>query len=155
MRVPMHPPQLRTTLPRVCVAIALLVGGLPAGSLAQAPAKVIGTVKSASGSSVVVALDNATDTTITFTDTSRILRAVPGQDLKSAAPIQVSEIQVGDRISARGQAADANSLSASFALVMRKSDIAQKQQQERDEWRKGVGGLVKEINSATGTINIA
>jgi len=38
---------------------------------------------------------------------------------------------------------------------MKKSDIAQKQQQERDEWRKGVGGLVKEVNAATGSITIA
>ncbi len=138
-----------------CVVIALVVCSLFADSSAQTPAKVIGTVKSVSGSSVVVTLDNATDTTISFTDTARILRAVPGQDVKSAAPIQVSDIQVGDRLSARGQAGDANSFNASFALVMKKSDIAQKQQQERDEWRKGVGGLVKEVNAAAGTISIA
>jgi hypothetical protein len=38
--------------------------------------------------------------------------------------------------------------------VMSKTDIAQRQQLERDEWRKGVGGIVKEMNAATGTITI-
>jgi len=152
----MHLSRLTKWLLRACVAVALVAGILPASSLAQAPAaKVIGTVKSVSANSVVVALDNGTDTTVSFADTAQILRAVPGQDVKSAAPVQVSDIQVGDRISARGQAGDANSLTASFALVMKKSDIAQKQQHERDEWRQGVGGLVKEVNAAAGTISIA
>src|SRR6266496_1851401 len=155
MRVLMHLSRFTKSSLQPCVVIALVVCSLFADSSAQTPAKVIGTVKSVSGSSVVVTLDNATDTTISFTDTARILRAVPGQDVKSAAPIQVSDIQVGDRLSARGQAGDANSFNASFALVMKKSDIAQKQQQERDEWRKGVGGLVKEVNAAAGTISIA
>ena len=111
-------------------------------------------MKAVSGSSVVVTLDNGTDATVSFADTARILRALPGQDVKSSAPIQVSEIQVGDRLSARGQAGDGNTLTASVALVMKKSDIAQKQQQEREEWRKGIGGLVKEVNAAAGTISI-
>jgi hypothetical protein len=93
---------------------------------------------------------------VTFADGARIVRATPGQtDLKAVTPIQVSDIQVGDRLSARGQSADANTLSASFALVMKKSDIAQKQQLERDEWRKGVGGLVKEVDAGAKTITIA
>ena len=113
-------------------------------------------MKSVSGNSVVITLDNGTDTTVTFADTARIVRATPGQtDLKAATPIQVSDIQVGDRLSARGQSAEANALSASFALVMKKTDIAQKQQQERDEWRKGVGGLVKGVDAGAGTITIA
>jgi hypothetical protein len=37
---------------------------------------------------------------------------------------------------------------------MSKTDIAQKQQQERDEWRRGVGGIVKEVDPAAGTITI-
>src|SRR5512140_903228 len=116
------------------------------GVQAQAPpARVIGTVKSVSGNTVVITLDNGSENTISFTDSARIVRAAPGQtDLKSAPPIQISDIQVGDRISARGQAGENSILVAYFALVMSKSDIAQKQERERDEWRKGVGGLVKE-----------
>jgi hypothetical protein len=38
---------------------------------------------------------------------------------------------------------------------MAKSDIADRQQQEREQWRRGVGGIVKEVNPSAGTITIA
>src|SRR5690348_11066747 len=136
----------------VCLAVCVL-GALMS---AQAPAtRVMGTVKSVSGNTVVVTLDSGTDTTITFAANARIVRATPGQtDLKSAPPIQVSEIQPGDRLVAKAQAGEGNALVATTALVMSKTDIAQKQQQERDSWRRGVGGIVKEIDAAAGTITI-
>jgi hypothetical protein len=136
----------------VCLALCAFAGH----ALAQAAgSRVVGTVKSISGASVVVTLDNGTDSTITFTDSARIVRAVPGQaDLKSALPIHVSDIQVGDRISAHVQAGDNNSLLGASALVMSKGDIAQKQQREREEWRKGVGGIVKSVDTSSGTIAI-
>ncbi len=152
----MDPSRFIKSLLRVCVFVAVIACIVPAHLFAQTPAaRVIGTVKSVTGNSVVVELDNGAETTVTFADAARVVLATPGQtDLKSATPIQVSDIQVGDRLSARGQASDANSLAASFALVMKKTDIAEKQQQERDEWRKGVGGLVKEVDIATATVTI-
>jgi len=136
----------------VCVAVCVLCALMSA----QAPAtRVMGTVKSVSGNTVVVTLDSGTETTITFAANARIVRATPGQtDLKSAPPIQVSEIQPGDRLVAKAQAGEGNALVATTALVMSKTDIAQKQQQERDSWRRGVGGIVKEIDAAAGTITI-
>ena len=134
----------------------IVLFALTGQALAQAAAaRVVGTVKSVSGTSVVVTLDNGTDSTLSFVDGARIIRAMPGQaDLKSAPTIQVSDIQVGDRISARGQAGDNNAFVASAALVMVKSDIAQKQQHEREEWRKGVGGIVKAVDASVGSITI-
>src|SRR5260370_37494713 len=38
---------------------------------------------------------------------------------------------------------------------MKQSGIADKQQRERDEWRKGVGGIVKEVDASASTISIA
>src|ERR1700740_3070590 len=65
-------------------------------------AKAVGTVKSISGSSIVLTTDGG-EVTITLADSTRILRASPGQtDLKSATPIQVSDIHVGDRLLAIG-----------------------------------------------------
>lgn len=135
-----------------CVAVCVLV----ATAAAQAPAaKVMGTVKSVSGNSVVVTLDSGVDTTVNFASNARIVRATPGQtDLKAAPPIQVSDIQPGDRLVAKAQAGDGNALVATTAVVMSKTDITQKQQQERDQWRRGVGGIVKEVNIAAGTITI-
>ena len=150
---------MRNLLARVslagCLAAAVWISRVP--MLAQAPAvKVLGTVKSVSGNSVVVTLDNGIDATITFSGNARIVHTTPGQtDLKAATPIQVSDIQPGDRLVAKAQAGEANTYIASTALVMSKTDIAQKQQQERDEWRRGVGGVVKEVNASAGTITIA
>jgi hypothetical protein len=150
-------PALKSGAPaRVALLISAVVL-LAAGAPAQTPvAKAVGTVKSISGNSVVLTTGNGSETTLTFADSARIVRATPGQtDLKTAPSLQLSDIQVGDRIAARGQAGEGNSVVASAAIVMKQSDIAQRQQRERDEWRHGVGGIVKEVNAAGGTITIA
>ena len=135
----------------------LLVLFLNQGAPAQTPAaKAVGTVKSNTANVVVITSDSGADTTITFADSARIVRAAPGQtDLKSANPIQTSDIQVGDRLFARGQPGENGALVASSVIVMKKTDIAQRQQTERDEWRRGLGGIVKELNAAAGTITVA
>src|ERR1043166_9741626 len=125
-------------------------------SYAQTPASnVVGTVKSVSGNSVVISRDGGPNTTVTFRDSARIVRTAPRQtDLKTAPPIQISEIQVGDRIAARGQMGDGG-LIASFAVVMKQGDIAQRQQAEIDEWGRGVGGIVKDVNASASTVTIS
>jgi hypothetical protein len=118
--------------------------------------KAVGTVKSVNGNSVVLTTDEHSELTLTFSDTARIMRAAPGQtDLKSAPAIPVSEIQVGDRVLARGQAGEGGAIVASSAIVMKQSDVAERQQRERDEWRKGVGGIVKQVDVAGNAITIA
>jgi hypothetical protein len=123
---------------------------------AQAPVvKAVGTVKSVSGNSIVLTIDSGAEQAVTFADAARIVRAVPGQtDLKNATPIAVSDIQVGDRVFAHGQAGEGNAVVAASAIVMKQSDIADKQQQEREEWRRGVGGIVKAVDLAANTITI-
>lgn len=117
--------------------------------------KAVGTVKSVGPASVVLTTDSGADQTVTFADSARIVRAIPGQtDLKTARAIAVSDIQIGDRVFARGQAGDGNAVVASSVIVMKQSDIAAKQQQERDEWRRGIGGIVKQVDAAANTITI-
>src|ERR1700688_1559294 len=119
-------------------------------------AKAVGTVKSISGNAVVLTTDSGAEITVVLADSARILRATPGQtDLKSATPSQISDIRVGDRVLAIGPSGEGNSFTASTLVVMKQSDIADKQQQERDEWRKGTGGIVKEVNPATATVTIS
>jgi hypothetical protein len=49
-----------------------------------------------------------------------------------------------------------NTYTAQAVIAMKKSDIAQKQQQEREDWQKrGVGGLVKSVDAAAGTVVVA
>src|SRR6266852_5609986 len=79
---------------------------------AQAPVvKAVGSVKSVSGNSVVLTTDSGSEQPVTFADSARIVRAVPGQpDLKTAILISVSDIQIGDRVLARGQAGEGNAV---------------------------------------------
>ena len=117
-----------------------------------------GAVKSIQGNTIVLQDDAGQQIKVTIQENARILRVAPGQtDLKSAVPMTAAEIQTGDRMLVRGQAGDsADSLLASAVIVMRKGDVAQKQQQERMEWqRHGTGGIVTSIEGGAGTVNLS
>jgi hypothetical protein len=86
------------------------------------------------------------------------LRVPPGEkDLKNAVALQAQDLQAGDRVLVRGQAsADGRTIAALTVIVMKQSDVAAKKQQERDDWQKrGVGGLVTKVDTATSTITIS
>ena len=120
------------------------------------PAKAVGTVKSVTANSIVLTTDSGGEITLNISDSTRLIRATPGQsDLKNAPAITLSDIHVGDRVFGRGQAGEGNSVIASSAIVMAKDDIADRQQQDRDQWRRGVGGIVKNVDPSAGTITIA
>jgi hypothetical protein len=121
-------------------------------------ARAVGAVKAISGSSITLLTDAGSEMTVTIQPTTRLVRMEPGQtDLKSAPTIQLSDVQVGDRLLAAGTPSDdGKSLAATTAVVMKKSDVTEKQQQDREAWQKnGVGGVVKAIDAAAGTITLS
>lgn len=121
-------------------------------------ARVVGAVKSISGNTITIQADNGSDVSVTIQPSTRLLRMEPGQsDLKSASAIQLSDVQVGDRMLVAGTPSDeAKSVAATTAVVMKKADVAEKQQHDREEWQKnGVGGVVKSVDAATGTITLS
>ncbi len=143
-------------------AIAALVApGAQAQAQAQqgnaATARNVGTVKSINGQTLVLKSDSGPEVNVSLSDGTRIVRLAPGQtDLKSAAPMTASEIQVGDRMLVRGKPGDNDALVATSIVVMKQADVAQKQQQDRDDWQKrGAGGIVSAIDPASGTITVA
>ena len=129
-----------------------------AGQGQPAVVRALGSVKSISGSTLVLTEDSGKETSVTIDSNSRLLRVEPGaKDLKNAEPLALSDLQPGDRILVRGSlASDGKTLSALTVIAMKKLDIAQKQAHEREEWqRNGVGGLVKSVDTAADTIIIA
>jgi hypothetical protein len=127
------------------------------GTAAPAARK-LGTIKSITGNTLVVKPDSGGDVTVTVGDSTRIVRLAPGQtDLKSAAPMQLKDVQVGDRTLVRGAPGNtADSIAANLIVVMKGADVAQKQQQELQDWQKrGVGGIVSAIDAATGAVTVA
>src|SRR5216683_6287775 len=120
-------------------------------------ARTVGTIKSISGNTIILTTDAGSDVTVQIKDATKLVRIAPGQkDLKDATPIQLSDVQPGDRILVRGKLADdGKSVLAASVIAMKKADIAEKQSRERDEWRKhGFGGLVNSVDAADGTISI-
>jgi len=105
-----------------------------------------------------VATDTGSDVTVEIQGTTKLVRIAPGQkDLKDATPIQLADVQPGDRILVRGKLADdGKSVVATSVVAMKKADIAEKQSREREEWQKhGFGGLVNSVDTASSTINVA
>lgn len=121
-------------------------------------ARLLGTITAINGKTITVKSDAGVASTITLSDVTRIVRTEPGQkDLSSATPIHVQDLAVGDRVLVRATPGSAeNTYTAQAVIAMKKSDIAQKQQQEREDWQKrGVGGIVKSVDAASGTVVVA
>lgn len=136
---------------------ALAQESQPGATAASAITK-IGAVKSINGSAVVLKVDGGTDLNVTVQDSTRILRLAPGQtDLKSATPVKLEDVQVGDRMMVRGAAGNAaDSIVATRIVLMKQSDVAQQQQQQRQDWQKrGIGGIVSSVDPSAGSITIA
>jgi hypothetical protein len=125
---------------------------------APAAAKAVGTIKSISGQNITLAVEGGGDVVVSVQEGARLLRIEPGEkDLKNAAPLQLQDLQPGDRILVRGKAGDGGkSLLAVSVIAMKKADIADKRAHERDEWQKhSMGGLVKAVDPASGAITLA
>jgi exosome complex RNA-binding protein Csl4 len=77
--------------------------------------------------------------------------------LKSATPIALTDLQVGDRVLVRVRASDdAKAMTAVWVIAMKRTDLEAKKTQDREDWQKrGIGGLVSAVDPATGTITIS
>jgi hypothetical protein len=126
---------------------------------AQAPvAKQVGVVKSINGNALTLTTDSGTDIAVQVAGNAKMVRVAPGQtDLKSAAPIQLSDLHTGDRILVRGQpSGDGKAFVAVGVIAMSRSDVEAKHQSDREDWQKrGIGGLVSSVDPGTGTITIS
>jgi co-chaperonin GroES (HSP10) len=143
------------------VLCALLAAVFSLCAMAQSTppaAKAVGEIKSRNGGSLVLATDEGKSVAVTLGDGAKVVRIPPGAtDLKTATPITAQELQVGDRVLVRGTASDdGRSMTAAAVIVMKQSDVAAKQQQEREDWQKrGIGGLVSSVDPAAGTVTIS
>ena len=142
-------------------ASALQAGQQPAAQQApsQAPlTQKVGALKSISGNALILTADSGTDVSVTVASNAKIVQVAPGEkDLKSATPIALTDLQVGDRVLVRGRASDdAKTMTAVGIIAMKSKDLEAKKAQDRDDWQKrGIGGLVSAVDPATGTITIS
>lgn len=142
----------------VCGILVFAAFAQETPSPSAAISKAVGTVKAISANNVTVASDSGSSLTVVIQDSTRMVRTEPGaKDLKSATPITAHDLQVGDRVFARGKMSDdGKSLLASSIILIKASDVAAKQQQEQEDWQKrGVAGLVTAVDANAGTITVS
>ena len=120
--------------------------------------RVVGAIKSVNANTVALTTDTGSEINVIIQPTTRLVRMAPGQtDLKGATAIRLSDVQVGDRMLAGGTASDdGKSITATSAVLMKKSDVAEKQEHDRGEWQKhGTGGVVKAVDISASTITLS
>ncbi len=128
----------------------------PAGPATQA-ARANGDVTQVQPGHLTLHTDKG-DVQVTLPDGVKLLRVPPGsKDLKSAVPINVSDINPGDRAVVLGHLADdQQTIQAVRVVVMSKSDISSFHEAELREWQtRGIEGVVKAVDPAKLEITIA
>jgi hypothetical protein len=154
------PASLRVTasaLLAMCVALGTAAAQTQASPEAKG-LRTVGAIKAVNNGTITVTSDSGEEVTATLQADTKILRVAPGQkDLKGATPLRVEDLQSGDRVLVRGLPLfDAKTLKAVSVIVMKQTDVASKQGQDREDWQKrGVGGLVTSVDAAAGTITIS
>jgi hypothetical protein len=142
------------------VAVVLASSSVMAQAAQQTSAivKAVGEIKSVGGSNLLLASDDGKSQNILLPENVKVVRIAPGEtDLKNATAITVQDLQNGDRVLVQGKPAeDGKSVVALRVIVMKQSDVAAKQQHEREDWQKrGIGGLVSAVDPAAGTVTIS
>jgi hypothetical protein len=127
--------------------------GIAAWSQQAANNRVMGTVTSVSGNTVTVKTDAGASVSVNVPDTAKVLETAPGQKtLTGATKIAVSDMGAGDRVL---MVVAGDPPAASIVVVNKAADIAAKQQEQQADWAKrGVGGLVKSVDTTAGTVTV-
>lgn len=145
----------RGILVRATLALVAAVG-FAAMASAQAATHVSGTVTVINGNSITVKAAQG-DVQVQVPASADLKRIAPGQtSLSAAAPMQFSEIAVGDRVLVWiDPNSPANATQALRVVAIKAADLEKKHEEEAAAWQQnGVGGLVKSVDAASGTIMI-
>jgi hypothetical protein len=135
---------------QMALSVAFLVAALAVQ--AQDVTRFVGTISAIENSTLTVKTDAGVAHQVTVPASAVLKRISPGQkDLSAAATLQFSDLATGDRVLVK---LDPDAVTkATQIIVVKLSDVALKQQKEREEWsQRGVGGLVKSVDPATGVI---
>jgi len=140
------------------LAVAAAITITASTMVAQAPPSHLGPVTAVNvGSLTLTDAKSSTAITVTVPDTAKILVVAPGStDLKSATPGTLADVAVGDKALVTGSAGDTgNTMTAVRVILMKGTAIAQSHQAEEAAWTQGVGGIVKSVDAAAGTVAVS
>lgn len=130
--------------------------GAQQASTQSSVTRTIGTIKAISDNTITMVTDAGADITVTVSDATKMLQVAPGQKtLEGATAIHLQDLQAGDRILVLSRGSIAGGpLSAGTIIAMRRAALETAHSQEEQAWARGVGGLVKTVDPASGTISI-
>jgi hypothetical protein len=145
------------SMAHMALSVTLLIALLIAAPIvcAQAPSRFLGTVTAISGSTLTVKTDAGDVRQVDVPSSAALKRIEPGEkNLSAATAIQFSDLDTGDRVLVKlDPAAEGPVGQALLIIAVKQADLVKKQEQEREDWqRRGVGGLVKSVDSAAGVI---
>jgi hypothetical protein len=145
----------------IVLLAAFISGGFAASAQTPAPAqpasRFLGTVTAVNGTTLTVKTDAGEVHQVDVPSTAVLKQVEPGvKDLSTAQTIEFSTIATGDRVLVRLDTnAPAGASVALQVIAVKQAALAKKQEQEREDWQqRGVGGLVKNVDAAAGTIVI-
>lgn len=141
------------------LVMTLVLGGFAvrAQAPAQSATRFLGTVTAVSGTTLTVKTDAGEVHQVDVPPSAALKQVEPGvKDLSSAQTIEFNTIATGDRVLVRlDPNAPAGASVALQVIAVKQAALAKKQEQEQEDWRqRGVGGLVKAVDPAAGTIVI-
>ncbi len=125
------------------------------------PNGAIGEVKAidATAKQLIIKTDAGSLVNVTLGDKTVYMRLAPGaKDLTNATTVTFTDVGEGDRVWARGRLGDDQRSvpNASALIIMTKGDIAQKQEEERAEWRRrGILGEIRALDPEKKEITIS
>lgn len=147
----------KTSISPAMMLLVLLAALLPGTRTAHAQTAqhFMGTITAISGNTLTVKTAQGDERQVDVPATAQLKRIEPGQtSLSQAVSLEFSELAEGDRVlvwldpNATGTTPQALRL-----VAIKQEDLAKKQEAEREDWqRRGVGGLVKSVDSASGVI---
>ena len=145
---------------QVAGALAMLLA-MALSISAQAPqaaaSRFLGTITAVNGTTLTVKTDAGEVHQVDVPPTAVLKQVEPGaKDLNAAQTIEFNTLATGDRVLVRlDPNAPAGASVALQVIAVKQADLAKKQEAEREAWQQnGVGGLVKSVDSAAGTIVI-
>ena len=132
---------------------------------AATPAKqtmdhVLGTVTAVDAAAhTITVVEDKTNTTYTIqlADTKSFIKVEPGaKDFTNAQRITPEDLQVGDRVDARGKKADPpTTLMARGLVLMSARDLQKAHQEQAAAWQKATAGTVSAVDAAAGKITVS
>jgi hypothetical protein len=137
------------------LATLMALAAAPVHLQAQGTARFVGTITAINGTTLTVKTDAGEVHEVSVPAAAVLKRIAPGQkDLSTADTIQFSDLAVGDRALVKlDPDAPGPPPQALQIVAVKQSDVAAKQQKDREDWqRRGVGGLVKSVDPASGVI---